>query len=73
MTVKELYEHCKVEINLGNGNRSVIISDDDEGNGYHDLFYPFLRDPRMIKECLDSTYSWNNVPETDPEKMIILG
>lgn len=73
MTVNELYELCKIEIELGNGSRSVVISDDEEGNGYHDCFYPFLHNIKDIKECLDCTCSWNHISETDPENIILLG
>lgn len=41
ITVKVLYELCKQEIKEGNGDKNIVISDDNEGNGYHGLFYGF--------------------------------
>lgn len=38
LTVKQLFECCKKQIALGNGDKHILISDDDEGNGYHTLF-----------------------------------
>ena len=40
-TVKELYELCKTQIDKGNGNKNIVISDDEEGNGYHGMFFGF--------------------------------
>lgn len=41
ITVKKLLKACKLEMKKGNGNKVVLISDDDEGNGFHTLFYRF--------------------------------
>lgn len=41
LTVKELKKYCEEEIKKGNGNKTIMISDDDEGNGYHYLWYSF--------------------------------
>ena len=43
MTVKELFHACAEQIRLGNEDRIVQISNDDEGNGYHTLFYTFAK------------------------------
>ena len=72
MTVEELYEACRIEIGMGNGKRNVVISNDEEGNGYHDLFYSFLRSPQEIRHAIDNTCSWGSVTG-EVENMIILG
>lgn len=41
-TVKELKALCDMEIRKGNGDKVIMISDDDEGNGYHYLWYSFM-------------------------------
>jgi len=41
ITVKELYDYCAKEINAGNGDKHIVVSDDNEGNGYHGMFYGF--------------------------------
>lgn len=41
MTVKELYLLCKKEVEKGNGNKKIILSQDDEGNGGYEMFYGF--------------------------------
>lgn len=41
MTVAMLCKLCYNEMQKGNGNKYIVISDDNEGNGYHGLFYGF--------------------------------
>lgn len=41
ITVRELYQFCGEQLRKGNGDKYVLISNDDEGNGYHTLFYQF--------------------------------
>lgn len=50
-TVKELKKACEDEINKGNGNKVIMISKDDEGNGWHYLFYGLVD--------YDADYDWN--------------
>ena len=44
ITVEQLYEECAKQIKAGNGKRHIMISEDDEGNGYHELFIGFSPD-----------------------------
>ena len=39
LTVDELYEELKNARKNGLGNKKILLSDDDEGNGYHYMFY----------------------------------
>lgn len=41
LTVRQLYQACAAQVANGNGNRHILISQDDEGNGYHRLFFLF--------------------------------
>ena len=66
MTIQKLYELCAKQIQKGNGNKYIAISDDNEGNGYHGLFYGFSDSKELIDEVYDSC-------ETNPNKLIILG
>ena len=64
LTVNELLEACEEQVKKGNGNKHVIISDDDEGTGYHTLFYSFTDSPDDLKEVLeyeaDGTHTVDN-------------
>lgn len=41
LTINELYEECKKQIEKGNANKVIMLSNDDEGNGYHYCWYAF--------------------------------
>ena len=64
MTVKRLYALCVEQIKKGNGDKVVVLSNDDEGNGYHECYYDFTEDVRG-----------NDLYGTieDPDNKIILG
>lgn len=50
ITVKELHKLCEVEIAKGNENKVIMLSQDDEGNGYHYLWYAFCEAKEVINE-----------------------
>ena len=41
ITIEELYKECIKQIKKGNGEKVIMISNDDEGNGYHYMWYAF--------------------------------
>lgn len=41
ITIDVLYKLCKEQRERGNGKKKILISQDDEGNGYHGLFFGF--------------------------------
>lgn len=77
MTVKKLLKLCQEEVKKGNGDKFIVVADDNEGNGYHGMFYGFtdaieleadLKDfgDSVENQIYDSCY-------TNPEEIIILG
>ena len=50
ITVTELYELCRFVIDGGYGDKTVLISSDDEGNNYHTLYWGFTTDSGMLDE-----------------------
>ena len=70
-TVRELYKECEEQMRLGNGDKTIMISQDDEGNGYHYLLYSFT----PAKDVLDSDFYMNEIDEdiAKLEDTIILG
>jgi len=61
MTVRELLKLCQQEIARGNGDKHIVISDDNEGNGYHGMFYGFTPCKREFQDYIyDSRYSNEN-------------
>ena len=81
ITVKELKDLCEKQIKKGNGNSVIMISRDDEGNGYHYLWYAFTTAKEIVDdyeklgfnenilECIEGFD--NNIAEI--ENTIILG
>lgn len=66
LTVKDLLKLCQDEITKGHGDYSIMLSDDDEGNGYHYCWYAFTPIDEYTEEFVDE--------EINPkEKTIILG
>ena len=39
LTIAQLMADCISEVKKGNGDKKVMISNDDEGNGFHELFF----------------------------------
>lgn len=67
LTVNDLYKHCQEQIKKGNGDKLIVISDDNEGNGFHGLFYDFTE----ITDSYGDMIS-DSIADT-PDKAIILG
>jgi hypothetical protein len=65
--VKELYELCKAQIEKGNGDKYIVVADDNEGNGYHGMFFGFSED---VEDYIDLI---NDSQIIDADKLIILG
>lgn len=59
ITVKELYDDLRQEILAGNGNKTILISSDDEGNSYHTLWYTIQSDfvKRLSKKFPDLSFT----------------
>lgn len=49
ITVKQLMMLCSKQVQKGNGDKVIMISNDDEGNGYHYLWYSFQTVEEMEK------------------------
>ena len=66
MTVKRLLQLCIKEYEKGNGDKVIVISDDNEGNGYHGMFYGFTPVDGFENDIYDSQ-------DEDCKNTIILG
>lgn len=66
--VKQLYELCKAQVEKGNGDKYIVVADDNEGNGYHGMFFGFT--DKNIEDILDLI---SETEVDDYNKLIILG
>ena len=69
LTVRELASNAMALDMQGYGNKRILISEDDEGNGFHELFYAFIKDKSAIKEALENS----NTPYFDENEFVLLG
>jgi len=53
LTVKELLKLCQDEVKKCHGDCSIMLSDDDEGNGYHYCWYNFTEIDEYTEEYVD--------------------
>lgn len=60
LTVKDLLKHCVAVVKAGNGDKNIVISNDNEGNGYHGLFYGFMSVDDDCVNIYDSKTRSNN-------------
>lgn len=64
ITVKDLLKACREQVAKGNGDKIIYLSNDDEGNGYHQMFF-------LFSEEVSELDVWDEIK--DPENKIILG
>lgn len=79
LTIKDLLKECEKQVRLGNGDKTIMISQDDEGNGYHYLWYSFLDVKEYEKpveyngRTVKCDFYWCNENVAKKENTIILG
>ena len=72
LTVADLKKMCDYQIKQGNGNKKILISNDDEGNGFHELFYAFQEVDKMFDGRFPLSTPWG-VDENNIGEYITLG
>lgn len=79
LTINDLFKECKKEIAKGNGNKTIMISSDDEGNSYHYLWYAFtsmevMEEPiKMGNKTIDCPFEFADERVATKKDTIILG
>lgn len=75
LSVKQLYDYFKRELEKGHGDYQVFVTDDEEGNGYHALWYIGECAKDMVKEnreyCEENNHDLYILDDAD--KAIYLG
>lgn len=70
LSVEELYEELKIAIKNGNGKKKILLSNDDEGNGFHLMFYSISPARECVAFPHDLPYS---VSMKDIDDYVVLG
>lgn len=70
LTINDLWKACIEQRKRGNGNKKILISTDDEGNGYHGLFFSFIDTKNEIEQVRSWGAFHDNVATED---VVLLG
>ena len=73
LTIKDLYLNLRNEIAKGNGDKLIVVADDNEGNGFHGLFFGITSNSDDIKEAVEFSHGIYDSQEEDLNKLVILG
>ena len=71
LTVDQLFAACEKMRKSGLGGRKILLSGDDEGNSYHELFFGFS--PVMKGKEIDYGLPWGVTAEKFDKEYILLG
>lgn len=71
MKLKDLYLQCTKLMSKGLGDKTLIVSNDNEGNGYHGMFYTLTDISEEDVEYYEGLVYDSN--EDDLTKCIIVG
>ena len=52
LTIKDLHSALETAIMNGYGDKKILLSSDDEGNSYHEMFFAMS----MVKDCVSADY-----------------
>lgn len=73
LTVEALYKSLGRLVKAGQGNKKIVISDDNEGNGYHGCFFATTSDPKAVSSVINLSNGLNDSEETDCKNIVIIG
>lgn len=73
MTVKKLYNELKELVEQGMGSKLVVVTDDNEGNAYHGIYYSCTSDPKKVKVNIEASNGLYDSQETNYDNIVIIG
>ena len=71
LTLKELKRQVDKAVKAGLGDKTILISDDEEGNGYHQVWYDLLTDADQVEACI--MVAGIRIDNGSPSAFVILG
>lgn len=73
LTIKDLYKNLAAEIKKGNGDKFIVVADDNEGNSFHGLFFGITSESSKVRESIEYSNGIYDSQEEDLNKLVILG
>ena len=70
VTINQLAKMCKEQQRLGNGNKKLVISSDDECNEYHQV-WEGLTDGKELEDIIEP-YQMNGCETSKPSDYVFL-
>lgn len=67
ITIDQLIKDALEAKAIYGGDKYILISNDEEGNGYHECYYTFSNAQELLQGCANAPYDLN------PEDCVILG
>ena len=65
--IKVLKEHPEI------ADKLIVVGDDNEGNGFHGLFYGLTFSTDDVKQCIEYSNGVYDSVSDNPSKIVILG
>ena len=69
--LKDLYRDCALLMEKGHGEKSLVVSNDNEGNGYHGMFFTLTPITNENVDDFVGMIDDNNEPNI--HNMIVIG
>jgi hypothetical protein len=75
MTVKQLIAHLQMVVknNPSVADKYIVVADDNEGNGYHGMFFGLTFDQDQVKDIIEFSNGLSDSEITDTTKLAVLG
>lgn len=75
ITVNDLYNSLKKAIDAGFGDKKILLSNDDEGNGYHECFFEVTPNLESFgfRDRFAPSLPFNVSPEDAEKNYVIIG
>lgn len=75
MTIRQLLEDIKIATTQDKTilDKEILLSSDDEGNSYHEMYYSITSKPNDVKECIENSNGVDHMDDVDYDKFVILG
>lgn len=72
LTINDLAELVNEEIKKGNGTKKIMLSNDDEGNGYHGLYFAFTPTEKIFSSSYPPSLPYG-VKSEELKDYVVLG
>lgn len=73
MTVQKLFLELKELVEKGQGDKKVVLADDNEGNGFHGCYYSITSTPKEVKSTIEISNGLYDSQTKNYNDIVIIG